>query len=40
MITGSLGGRTHIGAWAWPVLVVWAVLAPTVAATTFRWEEQ
>jgi ABC-2 type transport system permease protein len=23
---------------AWPVLVVWAVLAPALAAVTFRWE--
>lgn len=39
VITGSLGGRAAIGAWAWPVLIVWAVAAPAVAAITFRWEE-
>jgi ABC-2 type transport system permease protein len=39
VITGSLGGQTTIGAWAWPVLIAWAVIAPAVAAFTFRWEE-
>lgn len=39
VITGSLGGQTTIGAWAWPVLVAWAIIAPVVAAVAFRWEE-
>lgn len=39
VITGSLGGRATIGAWAWPVLIAWALAAPVVAAITFRWEE-
>jgi ABC-2 type transport system permease protein len=31
-------GPEHIPAQAWIVLVAWAVVAPVVAALTFRWE--
>lgn len=38
VLTGSLiEGRT-VGAGAWVALAAWAVLAPAVAAATFRWE--
>lgn len=39
VITGSLGGQTGIDAWAWPVLAAWAIVAPALAAATFRWED-
>ena len=39
IITGSLSAGDAVPAWAWPTLAVWAVLAPVVAITTFRWEE-
>jgi ABC-2 type transport system permease protein len=34
----ALGSSTAVSARDWVVLVVWAVLAPTLAATLFRWE--
>ena len=35
---GSLTAGASVPARAWIVLVVWAVVAPMVAALTFRWE--
>jgi len=35
---GSLTAGGSVPGWAWIVLVVWAVVAPAAAATTFRWE--
>ena len=35
---GSLTAGGSVPARAWIVLVVWAVVAPVVAAVTFRWE--
>lgn len=34
----SLGLRVAVPAWAWLVLACWALVAPTAAALTFRWE--
>ncbi len=34
----ALGSSTAVSVHDWIVLVVWAVLAPTVAAALFRWE--
>jgi ABC-2 type transport system permease protein len=34
----ALGSSTAVSVRDWVVLVVWAVLAPTVAAALFRWE--
>jgi hypothetical protein len=34
----ALGLGTAVPAWAWIVLVAWALGAPVVAALTFRWE--
>lgn len=39
VITGSLTAGRSIDAWAWPVLALWAVVAPAVAVFSFRWEE-
>ncbi|MFV0316965.1 MAG: ABC transporter permease [Microthrixaceae bacterium] len=39
VITGSLGADGHVGGWAWPTLVIWAVGAPAAAVATFRWQE-
>jgi ABC-2 type transport system permease protein len=33
-----LSRGTAVPGWAWLVLVLWAVLAPVAAVTTFRWE--
>jgi ABC-2 type transport system permease protein len=33
----AFAGSTVPG-WAWAALVAWAVVAPTVAVATFRWE--
>ncbi|HUY63342.1 MAG TPA: ABC transporter permease [Acidimicrobiales bacterium] len=33
-----VGLGTHVAAWSWVVLAAWAVAAPVVAATFFRWE--
>jgi ABC-2 type transport system permease protein len=38
-VRGSLGPGSVPGR-AWVVLAFWAVIAPAVAATTFRWEQQ
>ena len=35
---GSLGHGTPVSARDWAVLAAWAVVAPVVAAVTFRWE--
>ncbi|MBA2497956.1 MAG: ABC transporter permease [Actinomycetota bacterium] len=37
-LLGQAAGLSDATASAWPVLVAWAVLAPVVAALTFRWE--
>jgi ABC-2 type transport system permease protein len=34
----ALGSSTAVSIHDWIVLIVWAVLAPTLAATLFRWE--
>jgi ABC-2 type transport system permease protein len=34
----TLGVGTSVPGWAWVVLVVWAVVAPAAAVSTFRWE--
>jgi ABC-2 type transport system permease protein len=34
----TLGLGTSVPGWAWVVLVVWAVIAPAAAVSTFRWE--
>jgi ABC-2 type transport system permease protein len=34
----ALGGAHVSGSAYWPVLLAWAVLAPTAAALSFRWE--
>jgi ABC-2 type transport system permease protein len=34
----ALGIGGSVPGWAWWVLGLWAVLAPTAAITTFRWE--
>ncbi len=38
ILHGLLTHGAHVGGWAWPVLLVWAVGAPILAARTFRWE--
>jgi ABC-2 type transport system permease protein len=35
-LLGTAGGG--VPSWAWLALVLWAVLAPLLAVTTFRWE--
>jgi ABC-2 type transport system permease protein len=35
---GAFGAGAHVPARAWIVLLVWAVVAPILAALTFRWE--
>jgi hypothetical protein len=35
-LLGTAGGG--VPGWAWLALVLWAVLAPLLAVTTFRWE--
>ncbi len=37
-LLGQAAGLDDAAGTAWPVLVTWAVLAPMVAALTFRWE--
>lgn len=37
-LRGAFGAAHRVPASAWVVLAVWAVLAPVVAALTFRWE--
>jgi ABC-2 type transport system permease protein len=34
----TLGLGTSVPGWAWVVLVIWAVVAPAAAVSTFRWE--
>ena len=38
LLRGSLTSGTSPAGWAWPVLLAWAVVAPFLAARTFRWE--
>jgi ABC-2 type transport system permease protein len=35
---GALGTASAVPAWSWITLSAWALLAPVVAAATFRWE--
>lgn len=35
----SVGAGGGVPAWAWLNLVIWAILAPLLAAKTFRWEQ-
>jgi ABC-2 type transport system permease protein len=37
-LTGTLTAGGSVPARAWAVLVVWAILTPSLAAATFRWE--
>ncbi len=38
ILRGLLTSGDTVAGWAWPVLVIWAVAAPVLAARTFRWE--
>jgi ABC-2 type transport system permease protein len=38
ILRGLLTVQGSVAGWAWPVLALWAVAAPVLAARTFRWE--
>jgi ABC-2 type transport system permease protein len=38
VLTGSLIAGSDVESWAWLSLSLWAIVAPVVAALTFRWE--